>query len=254
MINFFDLLSDYSALISVGIALTNLFIVIQVFKFNRRMSQSKLSVSPSLQPTFLPHFSVLLDPEKIDYEITKHKIWIANLDMTYYLSELEDIPHKPGLPIIKDSMLGHYNSIHEDMKTLSLSVKNSGDLPSTNVEVKLLLKTYGTKNFYPKEELNNKLIDRELFSEHVINISVSYLGANDERSFAICNLYGQFRETELILLSIKSNGFTYIKNGIFKNFLRPNSHIILNHYKMDKLTSPDITKEDLLKIYGLENL
>jgi len=217
------------------------------------MSQSKLSVSPSLDFTFLPHFSPQTDPNKLEYEIEKHKSFFSSLDDTYHLREFDDLPETLGLPILEDSIFGHYNSNYEQWKTLSVFLKNSGELPSTNVHVKLLLKTYGTKNFYPKENLTSELLDRELFSEHEINITLPYLGANDERAFSICNLYGQFRETELILISIKSNGFTYIKQGIIKNFLRPNSSIILNHYKMDKLKHKNITQENLLKIYGIHS-
>lgn len=251
-IKVFDLLSDYSALISVGIALTNLFIVIQVFNFNKRMSQSKLSVAPSLRPSFLPRSSTLNEATTIDKRIQEHSEWAESLDITHYLFELEEFPNRIGLPLLEEGLLGIATA--EELKTLSISIKNTGDLPSTNVQVKLLFRTYGTKNFYPKDSLGDKLVEREVFSEHEFVIPVAYIGANDERSFSICHLYGQFRETELILLSIKSNGFTYIKNSLLKNFFRPNSEIILNHYQMDKLSQRNLTSKDLKIIYGIETI
>lgn len=238
-------------MVSTLIAITNLFIVIQVFKFNRRMSQSKLSVVPSLKAHFLPRSSVLRSQEDIEEEIQKHRNWQDNLDNTYYVNELnfDNMPNRIGLPTLEESLLGIV--ANETIKTLSVIIKNTGDLPSTNVRIKLLLKTYGTKNFYPKSPLPKELIERELFSEHEISIPIAYIGANDQREFSILHLNGQFRETELILLSIKSNGFTYIKNSPFKNFFRPDSEIILNHYEMDRLKEK-ITEDSLKVIYGIK--
>lgn len=226
--------------------------MIQVFKFNRRMSQSKLSVVPSLKSHFLHRSSMLRSQEDIEEEMQNHRNWQDNLDATYYLNELnfDNMPSRIGLPTLEEGTLGIL--ANESIKTLSVIVKNTGDLPSTNVRIKLLFKTYGTKNFYPKSPLPKEIIERELFSEHEILIPVAYIGANDQREFSILHLHGQFRETELILLSIKSNGFTYVKNNPFKNFFRTDSEIILNHYEMERLKAEKITEDSLRVIYGIK--
>lgn len=222
------------------------------------MSQSKLSVSSSLTPFFLPRVekntinsNIYVDEKKEHMkQVIAHRKWIDSLDTTYYLRVLDNLPNRIGLPKLKDSlsMFGD----EENVKVLSISIKNTGDLPSTNVRVKLILRTYGTKNFYPKNPLPNKLVEREIYSENEITIPVPYMGANDERSFAIYYLHGQFREAELILLSIKANGFTYIKNHFIKNFFSPDSEIILHHYEMERLNVPrQLTEQDMKIIYGL---
>lgn len=255
LVNFLDLLTNYASLISVIIAVTNLYIVIEVFKFNRQTSQSKLSITPSLKPKLLYPISIKMDPKKADETREEHRKWVNDLDKSYHLTKVDYPPNAPGLPMLEEKKVEHgtvAKSI-ENLKVLSVSIKNMGDLASTNVHVKLLLKAYGTKNFYPSNMLSKELIDRELFSKHEMNIRIPYMGANEERIFSICNLYGQFRETELSLLSIKSNGFTYIKNSILKNFFFPNSEIILNHYKMDQLNQSSITEKDMKIIYGISS-
>jgi len=256
MIKFLDQLTIYSPLISAVIAFSNLLIVIQVFSFNRRMSQSKLSVSSSLKPYFLSTKPDTSKPNQFginsEYkeERLKHTEWLDSLDYTYHLHDFNNIPHRLGLPLHEEKLLEFKD--REDVKSLSISISNTGDLPSRNVRVKLLFKTYGTKNFYPKTPLPTELVEREVFSERSITIPVAYMGANDQRTFSICDLHGQFRETELILLSIKSNGFTYVRNNLFKKFFRLDSEIILNHYVMDKLNLLDLTEHDLRIIYGLK--
>lgn len=221
------------------------------------MSQSKLSVSSSLKPYFLPSevntsskSNTLGDYSEYQKELFMHREWLEELDYTYHLRVLNNLPHRIGLPLQEEKLLGFID--FEDVKSLSITINNIGDFPSRNVRVKLLFRTYGTKNFYPKSPLPTELVEREVFSEHPITIPIAYIGANDHRTFSICDLHGQFRETELILLSIKSNGFTYIKNNFLKKFFGLDSEIILNHYMMNKLNSIDFTEQDLRIIYGLK--
>lgn len=258
---FIDLLSvlkDYSSVISAVVALTNLFFVGAVFKFNRRMSQSKLSLFPLvINKKPIPMSKSLPEQERIKAD-KDHNQLISNLRTTYFLKEYSNIKSHPGLPVMESPI-----NFFEQEYILGVKLKNNGDLPSTNVHVKLLFKMYGSKNVYPKDSIGiDTFIDRELFADEEINIRIPYIGANEEIVYKIFEPKGQFRETELILLSIKANGFTYIKNSVFKNFFYPNSTIMLNHYKhsilrfmeIDHLkTQGAITAKDMEKFYGLSN-
>jgi len=231
--------------------------VSQVFKFNKKTSQSQLSISPNVHPTsFRPSVLEVSNEDLVAEERKVHREWALSLDRTYYLNETEIRSQEEGLPILEPRIMEQYNSRVEEMKTLSVYLLNSSDLPFTNVRVKLIFKGYGTKNFYPKDLPNSaknpdELMERELFLNEPININVPYIGANQEIRFAIGVLYGQFREAELILESMKSNGFTYIKNKTIKNLLGLSPDIILHRYKMEELASEELSLRTLKKIYGI---
>jgi len=231
-------LKDYAGVISALVAVTNLYFVSQVFKFNRRMSQSKLSISHIFDND--DEFTRALlssNPSEVpSYEI----------DNTYFQGDLTWIEPRFGLPSATLLKV-------EAMKTLSVRVKNNGELPSTNVKVKLIFKAYGTVNFYPREgEEFTELLPREVFFERDINIIIPYIGADEERVFQICKLHGQFREAELHLMQIKANGFEYIKPNLFKNlFSKEDTEIILHHYKCSILKLRRIPEIDLKNLYGL---
>lgn len=222
------------------------------------MSQSKLSLFPLvINKKPIPMSKSLPEHERIKADRDHHQL-INNLRSTYFLKEYSNIKSQPGLPVMESPI-----NFFEQEYILGIKLKNNGDLPSTNVHVKLLFKMYGSKNFYPKDSIEiDTFIDRELFADKEINIRIPYIGANEEIVYKIFEPKGQFRETELILLSIKANGFTYIKNSVFKNFFYPNSKIMLNHYKhsilrfmeIDRLkTQGAITAKDMEKFYGLSN-
>lgn len=171
--------------------------------------------------------SRLIPEEERNKAYLKHHQLISNLRSEHFLKEYSVFIDKPGLPV-EDEITNSF--IEENI--VAIKLKNNGDLPSTNVQVKLLIRMYGSKNIYPKDNVDkNTVIEREYFDEKEINIPIPYIGANEKISYKIIVHKGQFRETELFLLSIKANGFTYVKNNLIKNFFYPNSKIILNHYK-----------------------
>lgn len=248
--------NEYSSLFSTILAVTNLYLVYLVFRFERRTSQSKVSVSPLILETrpFNTAFKIPIDEKEL---ILKEFYKIKNqLDNSYFLSELTRIEAQEGLP--SDS-LKHF----ETTKILGIAVKNNGDTPSSNVRIKLKFNMYGSENFYPREDINlDTFIDRSFFKDKEINIVLPYMGANEERFYKIFELKAQFRETELILLGVDANGFSYVKTNLLKNFFNPNSEIILNHYKhpiLDllqedkRVVEMTITVSDLKEFYGFLN-
>lgn len=196
------------------------------------MSQSKLSISPLLE---------IGD----DFTFSLSGVGFKAED-TYLLKDLKWIDKQKGLP---NKPLNR----PERMKTLAVKVKNSGDLPSTNVKVDLIFKAYGTSEFYPKDgEEFKTLIPREIFSERKINIRIPYMGADEERTYEICALHGQFRETELHLSKIRANGFDYIKPSFLKKyFSKEEGKIILHHYFCSILLSNPTTELDYKLLYGI---
>ncbi|MDT0174431.1 hypothetical protein [Exiguobacterium sp. BRG2] len=203
------------------------------------MSQSKLSISPSFERG--DAFTRSLARSARNNQESR------NLDdTTYFLENLRYVEPRFGLPTF--SLNGA-----EPVKTLSVILKNNGDMPSTNIEVDLVFKAYGTVNFYPRDgEVFEKLLPREVFFEEKINIRVPYIGGNEERKYDICSLNGQFRETELHLLKIRANSFDYIKPNYFKNlFSKKDSEIILHHYKCSFLQSNPMTQLRFEQLYGI---
>lgn len=225
------------------------------------MSQSKLSLFPIVIPEEHIPITVLRPEQEREEAKLEHEKLINSLNSTYYLKDLKgysEIDPRPGLPS-RDKEITRF----EPNNILAIKLNNSGDLPSTNVHVKLLFKMYASKNVYPKDKVNvSTFIDRELFCQKEVNIHIPYIASNEEVPYKIFELKGQFRETELILISIKANGFTYVKeNNILKKFFYPNSKITLNHYKHsfvhlmeeDFLSSQNISPETMQKFYGLLN-
>ena len=229
-------LKDYAGAISALVAVTNLYFVAQVFKFNRQMSHSKISISQDL----------FMDDEfKIFPKDGPARSKVDDIDKTYLLDHLTNIEPRFGLP-------GQLLRKEESVKVQIVNIKNNGDLPSTNIKVDLVFTTFGTINFYPKDRITN-LLPRELFSQHKISIKIPYIGADEEMRFQICKLHGQFRETELHLVKLRANGFNYIKQSILRSFLlKEDSRILLNHYKCMILSNPTRFSEfDLKVLYGL---
>lgn len=200
------------------------------------MSQSKLSISHDL----LNYDGHIMIKNGQGAQI------VSAIDKTYLLEHLTNIEPRSGLP-------SSHLTEREDMKVLIVNIKNNGDLPSTNIKVDLVFQAYGTINFYPKENENFKeLLPRELFFEEKIRIKIPYIGSNEDMNFQICQLHGQFRETELHLLKVRANGFDYIKPNILKSFFsKEDSKITLNHYKCLILELNRLSEFDLKVLYGL---
>lgn len=226
-----------SPALTILIASLNIWFVYLVFKFNRKMGQSKLSVSPIT-------YSFEQSPE------------LSSLNNTYELWKLNWIDEIRGLPIsFKDRVndenkRGVPSDARFDPQLLTVKLKNKGELASTNIKVVLLFKAYGSKIKYFKNEtthLNYKSFDRKLFSKKKIVIKVPYIAADDEIEFQILDLSAQFRESELILCKIKANGHTYFKEKLLSKIF---NRVIIHHYKHPFLGGA-ADGSDINKLIGL---
>lgn len=204
------------------------------------MSQSKLSLTPTLQ-----FESLILDRN--------------TLDRTYELSSLSWISPVKGLPtrdlIPPDSRFKN--------QILYVTLNNKGELASSNAEITLIFKGYGSKIY---EDVNDELVEanrlslfskikstplnkRKLFVEKKFTVDVPYMGAGEQRRYEIASLKGQFRESELILVKIKANGHTYFKQNWFLRFFNP---VVINHYKHPYMGGAG-DSDDLRKLFGTYN-
>lgn len=237
-----------SPAITILIALLNICFVYLVFKFNRKMGQSKLSVSPYLK---VYDFNSNADLTDDTYD--------EAADPTYSLSNYNWIWYEPvvGLPIrILDRIdrdLDRNVPFDNRFKPQTLIVKlnNKGELASANIRITLLFKTYGTKIEYGEnrvDEFDYISLKRKLFSQKKVVIKVPYMGADDVKEFQIVDLKGQFRETELILCKIRANGHTYFKESWFSKLF--SNRVIVNHYYHPYLEG-NSSKEDLNALIGL---
>ena len=206
-----------SPAITILIASLNICFVYLVFKFNRKMGQSKLSVSPVIYP----------------YD---QSLELSSFDSTYELWALNWVEESRGLPMSMNDRINDENErgvpsdSRFDPQLLTVKFKNKGELASTNIKVVLLFKAYGSKINYVengKANLNYKSFHKKLFSKKKIVIKVPYIAADDEAEFQILDLTGQFRETELILCKIKANGHTYFKEKLLAKIF---NRVIIHHY------------------------
>lgn len=219
--------------------------VFVIFNFNRKMSQSKLTVSSSSKTT--------------------HLIESGELDTNFKLSLLQRIEAVQGLP--KTRILPDPIRYNRESKTLYVTLKNKGELASRNAQVTLLFRGYGTK---VKGEVNEDFFDehvyfmlpsssqskirtspekRKLFLEKKIVINVPYIGSDEEKKFEITKLNEQFREVELILIKIKANGHTYFKQNLFQRIFNP---AVIHRHDHPLLNNVEDFNE-LRKLFGSDN-
>lgn len=208
-----------SPAITIIIASLNIFFVYLVFKFNRKMGQSKLSIKPSLELE-----SSIPKEQRELYDTTYHLFYLA------WLNKVRGLPNMT----LEDLMIS-------GKKILSVNLINKGELASTNIKVILIFKAYGTKlrdEFSSIEQkiTNEKIalrqpmssvLERKCVYSKKIVIKVPYIGADDNKVFSIAPLREQFRETELILVKIEANGHTYFKRKLLQRFFKP---VVINHY------------------------
>lgn len=246
-IDILSVLKDYSGVISALVAISNFFMVFVIFNFNRKMSQSKLTVTSSSKTIDL------IKSEELD------------LDTNFKLSLLQRIEAVQGLPsrrILPDPV--KYN---RESKTLYITLKNKGELASRNAQVTLLFRGYGTKikgeideEFFDEHmyfilpsssqsKIRNSPEKRKLFIEKKIVVNVPYIGADEEKNFEITRLNEQFREAELILIKIKANGHTYFKQNLFQRIFNP---VIIHRHDHPLIHGVEDFNE-LRKLFGADN-
>lgn len=216
-VDFFDKLDPFT---TFALALFNFVFVVLVFRFNKKMSQSKLSISvDSIKSNTLIVFN------GIDHEsgISHEKLYKRKL-----------LFKEEGFPIPGEV---------KNADTIFLKVTNRGDLPSTNIKISLELRVYKTKNTYIKEkdaetlDVSKEKRERYITGENEkININIDYMGADEERRFDLFEIHGQIRELEIILLKIKANGHTYFKNNFVRRWYSPT---MISYYKHPELSMLD---------------
>lgn len=162
----------------------NLWIATRVFNFTQKMSHSKLSLSP---------VSDLED----NFVIKGQVDWNFRKRLTY---------KEVGFPLNGDT----------SEEILYIKVKNRGDLPSTKIKIQMKLKIYKTGITSSYEDMDGTEVfeqERVFHEAHDINITIDYMGADEERLYGITTFHGQVREAELVLLMIHANGHSYFKGN-----------------------------------------
>lgn len=208
---------------STILSIISIFIALTVFRFNQKMGYSKLSVLPLFKPD-------------------DHSADLASSEYTYYSRGLSNFKPVKGLPANMFDI--HYGDSDDDDKevvydyfdnvflpsTLTIKLRNKGELASTNIRIILLFRAYGSSIKYgknPIDVLDYKSHKRKLFSQKKIIMKVPYMGADEEKDFMIVDLKGQFRETELILCKVRANGHTYFREKFIDKIF---NRVVINHY------------------------
>ncbi|TCI32752.1 hypothetical protein EVJ29_15175 [Exiguobacterium sp. SH4S7] len=209
--------------LTIVLAGLNIWIVYRVYKFTQKMSQSKLSLSPEFTATV---FERLKRDDKLDY------------DEEFYI-DLDFIGE--GFPL---------ENCHHGEETLSIKLKNRGDLPSTDIKILLELKVYKTQIEYDPQNLDSLDVigeKKELHTTKEFVITKGYMGADEEHLFKLVGIYGQFRESELILKEIKANGHVYFKE---KTLNGSPKQAVIHHYKHPSLNISTGNSQKEASFYG----
>lgn len=224
---------------STILSIISIFIAFSVFRFNKKMGYSKLSVTPLVS--------------KYDNSID-----LTHVDFNYELHELNWIRPVKGLPepmmsrIERDSNQGKLFDERFTNQMLIIKLMNKGEIASTDIRISLVFKGYGSKIIYKKDkidELDFEVGKRKTFASLKIPIRLSYMGAGEEKLFYITDLKGQFREAELILCKIQANGHTYFKQKLLQRFF---NRVVINHYFHPYLGGA-ADSSDLYALVGINN-
>ena len=200
-------------------AIVNIFLVYRVFKFTQKMSHSKLSLSPEL---------VLAE----DWSKSNQ----TNQDFKVFFAYREE-----GFPLEEN---------HGKQEILFIRVKNRGDLPSMKIKIQMKLHIYKTEivdSFTLRTGEDFIVNKRKLHEIRDIDITIDYMGADEERLFDIASLYGQVREVELVLIGIHANRHTYFESSEEDYLTSPT---IVYHYKNPLLLSAWRSKDGGKSVYG----
>ncbi|MCT4776349.1 MULTISPECIES: hypothetical protein [Exiguobacterium] len=214
---FIDFFDKFDPVTTFALAFFNLILVFIVFRFTQKMSQSKLSLSPEVD----------LNNDEIKYKD-------ANLDFETAFEYRED-----GFPVRK-------SPLRFNQENLYIRVKNRGELPSTKVKIQMKLKIYKTiitASLISKEGRKFLTGERKLHEIQNIDITIDYMGADEERLYSIVSLYGQVREVELVLTKIRSNGHTYFKGKSY-------NPTIIYHYTYPYLKNVWGEEDSRESVYG----
>ncbi|MGF0348250.1 hypothetical protein ACQR3P_31905 [Rhodococcus sp. IEGM1300] len=219
------------AFINVLLVCANVYLVFTVYRYTKKMSQSKISISPESRLSVLS----VLEQKQIEQEVEK-----AERDTNYFVY-FYDVQGE-GFPIdVFDKPV--------PSKTMSIRVKNRGDMPSIDIKISLKLKIYKTENTY--DDKDPYLLDiveskRKLHKEHNYDIIVPYMGADEERVYELFEVTSHFREFELLLEKIESNGFEYFKEKTGGSRVNPT---VVRHYTHPKLYLLG-DSQDMREVYG----
>lgn len=219
----------------------SIIIAVLVFRFNKRMSYSKLTIKPNQR-----NYDQSLD--------------LSTLDYTYDLYKLDWINPKKGLPASfltqweNEAKKSGYTDIRINSQMLTVTLLNKGELASTNIKITLVFKAYGSNIIYSKNtegDYNVESSKRKKFTSKKIVIKVPYMGAGEEREFVIAELRGQFRETELILSSICANGHSYFRES-YRQKIFAKSRVVINKYSHPYLSGAS-DSDDQNMMLGIHN-
>jgi len=224
---------------STILSLVSISIAFSVFRFNKKMGYSKLSVTPLLS--------------KYDNSID-----LTHVDFNYELRELNWIKSTKGLPepmlsrVVRESDNGKLFDDRFTPQMLLIKLMNKGEIASTDIKVTLVFKGYGSKIIYKKDSIDEfdfEVGKRKTFTSLKIPIKLSYMGAGEEKYYYIADLKGQFREAELILCKIQANGHTYFKQKLSQRFF---NRVVINHYFHPYLSSA-ADPSDIYALVGINN-
>ena len=230
--SFIESLDKFDTFGTLFLAVINIVLVFSVFWFTRKMSQSKISVDVNSVSSTLIMFRNRKIKDSGEGILHDKKVY-----KRLHFSG-EGFPRKEAQTI---------------SNTIFLKVKNSGELPSTKIKIKLKVKVYKTKMEYKLTEENTSSIleqKRKIHSTHNFKIKIPYMGVNEEQFYDLFDYNGQFREVEIVLVKIKANNHVYFKEGIFDKIFSP---AIIKNYIHPKFEER-LDEESENQLYGHKDL
>lgn len=161
------------------VSIFNLYVIYKVYELDRKKYYSKLSIDPIFKKT-----------EKFYHE--------KDREIYYNNDESKDF-QKKGFP-----------SVEHTPFEWSLTIKNRGDLPSTNIILNYTIIIKRKEFDYGIDMLdikNERLVEYKRIHH---TKKIPYMGADAEKKIHVLNVYGEFPSADLILEELRSDESEFI--------------------------------------------
>lgn len=215
----FETFNNVAPVVALVISFISLFFVWRNYIFNVKNSLSKVSVVP------------VRDPLRFEGEHNKFGFNIYKPSFSYEDGLLletmrsEKTKYVDEVPINKFSREGFpVKDLHHEPVYWGIKVKNKGDLATTNIVLKFTVVINRSGNVY---NALNDIISSEPIedSRHTQEITIPYLGADEEKTLYFFDIRGEFPSAFLFLDELRTQDKKFISDQVLiDHYTHPGFH------------------------------
>ncbi|MED4443457.1 hypothetical protein CN971_20300 [Bacillus thuringiensis] len=130
-------------------------------------------------------------------------------DSRYYLNNYESFR---GLNFEGEGF--PHEDFHHNKEKWNIYIKNTGDVPATNVKLKFRINIYYTKIIYGIDSADIKEDYPEVFVSHEKEIKINYLPPNENYCIPLIYLEGEFPRATIEIEHFNCNENKFISNTV----------------------------------------